>query len=368
MLIVADQDLPLLDRTFGRHAELRLRPGRGISPPDVLDADALVVRSITRVGPALLRGSRVRFVGSATIGVDHLDIPWLQANGVHWASAPGCNARAAAQYSLGMILLALQRSGARIEGLRAGIIGRGNVGSHLLALLTHLGVECEACDPPLQERGVPGLVPLERALDKELVCLHVPLTRTGPHPTWQMLDAPALARLPDQALLLNTARGDVIDGGALYQELEAGRLHAALDVWPGEPRLDPRLLERCLVATPHVAGYSEQGRRAGVLTVYRAFCRWQGLQPAAPGIRGRTAELLRTGDARHAVFEAVLAATGVARDDRALRSAAGGPDLAAAFDALRRDYPPRQEFGQWRIEGADAGARATLRALGFTTG
>lgn len=367
MLIVADQDLPLLDRTFGRHATLRLRPGREISRADLTDADALVVRSITRVGARILAGTPVRFVGTATIGLDHLDTEWLRASGVRWASAPGCNATAAAQYSLAMILLALQRGGRKPDGLSAGVIGRGNVGSRVQGLLHALGVPCVACDPPLQDRGVGGLVSLRRALDNDLVCLHVPLTRRGPCPTWRLLDAATLAGMPDQALLLNTARGDVVDGPALLRELDRGRLQAALDVWPGEPRLDPRLLELCRVATPHVAGYSEQGRQAGVLEVYRAFCHWAGLRPQEPRDRFPPARELRVGSGAQALCEAVTAATGVLRDDRALREAARAPDVAAAFDALRRNYPARPEFRHWRITGSDDATRATLGALGFET-
>jgi erythronate-4-phosphate dehydrogenase len=367
LIIVADQDLPLLERTFGQHGTLQLRPGREISPADLRDADALVVRSITRVGAGLLRHSPVRFVGTATIGLDHLDTEWLRANGIHWAGAPGCNATAAAQYSLAMILLALQRCGRNFEGLSAGIIGRGNVGSRVQGLLYSLGVDCVACDPPLKDQGVGGLVPLEQALNNDLVCLHVPLTRRGPYPTWRMLDARTLAMIPNQALLLNTARGDVIDGSALRQELEDGRLHAALDVWPGEPRLDSRLLELCRVATPHVAGYSEQGRQAGILTVYGAFCRWSGLRGKDPGNLVPPTRELSVGAGAQAVCEAVTVATRVAVDDRALRAAASSPDITAAFDALRRNYPARQEFQHWHISGADDKDRATLAALGFQT-
>lgn len=367
MRIVADQNLSMLSQTFGCHGELRLRPGRAIGPADVRDADALLVRSVTRVDRALLKGSRVRFVGSATIGRDHLDTAWLEAQGVRWASAPGCNANAAAEYSLAMIALALARRGRDFSGLSAGIVGRGNVGSRTLRLLSALGVECVACDPPLAEQGEPGLVSLERALHNDLVCLHVPLTHDGPCPTWRMLDGASLASLPDGALLLNTARGNVVDGAALQRELARKRLLAALDVWPGEPCLDPGLVQHCLVATPHVAGYSQQGRTNGVRQIYQAFCDWSGEAPsdiAGPALEAR---VLALHDGVRAVQEATIGASGVGRDDEALRSAVrrGEPSIPAAFDALRRDYPVRPEFSHWRIAGAPPGDHAALQALGF---
>jgi len=369
MIIVADQNIPLLEQTFGRHARLKLLPGRAIGTADLVDARALLTRSVTLAGPALLEGSGVGFVGSATIGIDHLDTAWLESRGIAWAHAPGCNANAAAEYSLAMVLLACERAGRPLAGLRAGIVGRGNVGSRHLRLLQALGAECVACDPPLAEQGETGLVPLERALECDLVCLHVPLTRTGPHPTWRMIDGKALSRMPDGALLLNTARGDVVDGDALLNELRRGRIGAALDVWPGEPEPDTELLERCLVATPHVAGYSVQGRQAGTLMIYDAFRNWRGLEPEAATFEEPAAKPIRLKGGGDPVTAAVLKASGVMADDRAMRKIVpSSADRSALFDRLRREYPPRNEFRYWSVSGVAPAERNLLRAIGLATG
>jgi erythronate-4-phosphate dehydrogenase len=344
MDIVADDAIVLLDETFARHGRVTRVPGREIGPCDVRQADVLLLRSVTRADQALLRGSRVRFVGTATIGTDHLDTAWLEDNGIEWASAPGCNADAAAQYSLAMAWCACRRAGMPFSELRAGIIGRGNVGSRLQRLLQMLGIPAVACDPPLAAAGLAGLVSQEEALDQTLVSLHVPLTRDGPCPTYRMLNRETLSRLPDGALLVNTSRGDVTDGGALLDELGSGRILAALDVWPGEPDIDPRLLAKTLVATPHVAGYSVEGKRNGTLMIYRAFCQWARLEPRKPASAGKRQKPVNPDGLLERVREA---GAGVEADDRNMRDALdAAPSIASAFERLRKTYCLRRDFGR----------------------
>ena len=283
MDIVADTNFALLDEFFARHGQIRRIPGREIRAENVRNADVLLLRSITRANAALLEGSNVQFVGTATIGTDHLDLDYLAERQIKWASAPGCNADAAAQYALAMAWLGCQRCGTDLRDLAVGIIGRGNVGSRLQALLNVLEIPSVACDPPLAELGEPGLVDLESALDQPVISMHVPLTHKRPYPTFRMLDARRLSLLPDGALLVNSSRGDVLDGNDLLQELESGRIHAALDVWPEEPELDLHLLDKTLLGTPHIAGYSQQGKQNGSLMIYRAFCEWQGIPGRRPG-------------------------------------------------------------------------------------
>lgn len=365
MKIIADGALALLDETFGRHGEVTRLPGRELDSAQLRDADVLLVRSVTRVGSELLAGTPVRFVGTATIGTDHLDTEWLDAQGVRWASAPGCNADAAAQYTLGMIVLACQRLGRDLADQSVGILGRGNVGSRLQALLTALGVRTVACDPPLAEAGVAGLEDRDTALQQDIVSLHVPLTRTGPHATLHMLDAPRLARLHDGALLVNTARGDVVGGTALRAELQSGRVHAALDVWPGEPDLDPALLEAVLVASPHVAGYSVEGKQNGTLAIYREFLGWQGLAVDTPA-RPQEQQMLDAPAPAAGLADILDAVCGVRSDDRAMRNAmVSASNAAAAFDHLRREYRLRHDFAGWTLRGLEPGRKALFRALGF---
>lgn len=363
--IVADANIPGLDETFGRHGVLRRLPGRALDRALLADADVLLVRSVTPVGRDLLTDSQVRFVGSTTIGTDHLDAAWLDEQGIAWAAAPGCNADAAAQYTLAMLVLACRRLGRDVRKQRIGIIGRGHVGSRLQSLLDVLGVATQACDPPLAELGVPGLVDLKEALAQDVVSLHVPLTRDCPWPTWRMLDRERLARLPPGGLLLNAARGEVVDGGALYQALHTGRLHAALDTWPGEPEPDPALLAACTVATPHVAGYSLDGRLRGTAMVYAAWCAHAGVPEHERGAVAWPAPVAWRWPASGELEDLLLDTARVTEDDRGLRALVGVTDLAGGFDRLRRDYPWRRDHAGIVVHGADPEAAAWLVKLGF---
>jgi erythronate-4-phosphate dehydrogenase len=376
MLIVADENIARVREAFAGFGEVRTLPGRSLSAAEVRDADVLLVRSVTPVGRELLAGSRVRFVGSATIGTDHLDIDYLDANGIAWSAAPGCNATAVAEYVLSA-LAALDGVLERLlSGGVVGVIGLGNVGSRLAGRLRRLGIRCIGYDPLLDGDTVHlPLCDLDPVLAADVVCCHVPLTRGGEFPTLHMLDAPHLARLRPGAVLLNAGRGGAVDGIALAELLRRRTdLRAVLDVWEGEPAIDRSLLGLVELGTPHIAGYSVDGKLAGTLQILEAcarHCRWQlAAEPlvaeAAPSIaiddELSGAALLR--HAIHAVYD-------VRADDRALRDRLGAATAAAVgveFDQLRKSYPPRREFAAVRIDNWGAlseGNRNLLRALGF---
>lgn len=367
MRIVVDRNIRGAEETFGKHGDLAFLDGREITRSDLDDTRILIVRTATRLNRQLLDGTGVEFVGTTSIGTDHLDIPWLEHAGITWANAPGCNADSAAQYTLAMIWLAMQRLNRDLAGLTAGIVGRGNVGSRTQHLLQAMGVKVIANDPPLADKGVEGLVSLDQALDCDIVCLHVPLTRTGPYPTYRMLDEGRLDKVRNGALLVNSARGNVIDGPALLNALNSGRLDAALDVWPDEPDLDPCLLRRAVVATPHVAGYSDDGKRNGTQMVYEAFCLWAGLEPAKAdeGLSSSLESALEPGSDH--LTRALEAACFVSLHDSALRKLADkpAPEIARGFDRLRKKYPFRRDFRGWVLRCSDAAASKKLAALGF---
>jgi erythronate-4-phosphate dehydrogenase len=368
MKIVADDKLVLLDETFGPHGQVQRVSGREISPGMLGDADVLLLRSVTAAGPELLAGSPVRFVGTATSGTDHLDVPWLESRGIYWASAPGCNADAAAQYSLALIWEACRRTGRDPRSQSVGIIGRGRVGGRLIKLLRALDIISVACDPPLALAGETDLVDLDQALQQDIVSLHVPLSRDGAHPTRGMLDTQRLARMRDGAILVNTARGEVVNGAALLIECQRRRLHAALDVWPGEPDVNLQLLRATVLASPHVAGYSVEGKRNGTMMVYQEFLRWLGEPEPVPADHARPDLIHRLsvqGDPLTQVLDTVC---GVAEDDRVMRTQLLSADnVAAAFDRLRSTYRLRHDFGAWHIGNATPVSRPVLQALGFST-
>jgi erythronate-4-phosphate dehydrogenase len=365
--IVIDQNIRAAAETFDQHGEVVRLDGRTIRRSDLADADALIVRSVTRVDAKLLEGTPVGFVGTTTIGTDHLDAKWLKANGISWASAPGCNADAASQYTLAMAWLACERLGRSLYKQSVGVIGRGNVGSRVQRLFESLDLQVVANDPPLADRGESGLVSQEEALSCDIVCLHTPLTGGGPYPTIRMISEAQIARMTRGALLMNAGRGDVIDGMGLIKALREKRIHAALDVWPQEPRIDAELLEAVTVATPHVAGYSDDGKRNGTLMVYDAFCAWADEPRSQEAGNVGAGPELTVKNSDDPVSRALEAACFVERHDEAMRrlAALDTDDRAAAFDVLRRDYPPRRDFQAWTIGCRAGDSAAALERLGF---
>jgi erythronate-4-phosphate dehydrogenase len=368
MKIVIDRNIPGVDETFAHHGGIEPMDGRSLNRQQLVDADALITRSITHVDADLLEGTAVRFVGTTTIGTDHLDTCWLDQQGITWASAPGCNADAAAQYTLAMLWLACDRLGRNLSEQSVGIIGRGNVGSRVQQLLDVFGISSVANDPPLADSGRSGLVSLDEALSQDIVCLNVPLSQHGLHPTFRMIDEKRLAQMKDSALLVNTARGDVLDGAALLSQLNNGRLRAALDVWPGEPHINPELIDATTVATPHVAGYSTDGKLNGTMMVYQAFCKWLDEPPIAPFDDGGEILELDLYAATNPISSALKATCFVQKHDSAMRNLIelSPNERAKMFDRLRREYPGRRDFRAWHLLGVNAKTASCLNRLGFS--
>ncbi len=372
MKIVADVNMPALEDTFGLHGELVRLEGRSIRRSDLSGADVLLVRSVTRVNAELLEGTNIAFVGSATIGIDHLDTDWLEENNIGWVHAPGCNANAAAQYTLAMMWLACERLDKDFRRQRVGIIGRGNVGARLERLLKTMEIPVMACDPPLQDLGERHLVSLQEACANSIVSLHVPLIHTGRYPSKDLFDPGRLAALPDGTLLVNTARGGAIEATALLAQLQSGRIHAALDVWPNEPCIAPELLAAVTVATPHVAGYSREGKRAGTEIIYQAFCSTFAFTPAhqaATAIGVVRHNFLPSDAADDTLQQLIRSSCPVARDDAALRALPCLPQAEGCvqFDKLRFAYPERHEFKSHLVAGTPAETAGQLRKMGFKT-
>lgn len=380
MRLLADENIPLLDPFFASFGEIRRMPGRAIDRAAVADADVLLVRSVTRVDRALLEGSAVKFVGTCTIGTDHLDLPYFAEAGIAWSSAPGCNARGVVEYVLGALLALAERHGVELAARTYGVVGAGQVGGRLVDVLRGLGWNVLVCDPPRQAREGGDFVALEEIVRRcDVISLHTPLTREGADATWHLLDAGRLAQLRPGSWLINASRGAVVDNPALKAHLQGGAdLEAVLDVWEGEPQVDAELAALCRLATPHIAGYSLDGKLRGTEQIYQAFCRWRGetaqvgLQQLLPPAWLSELVLHEQADPGWALATVCRAVYDPRLDDAAFRRSLVGDAEArrAGFDALRKHYPMRRELPELtvRVTGEAQQLRRQLAALGVRLG
>jgi erythronate-4-phosphate dehydrogenase len=378
MLIVADENIPLLDAFFERFGEIRRVPGRSIDRATVEQADVLLVRSVTRVDRELLEGSKVRFVGTCTIGTDHLDLEYFQQTGITWSSAPGCNARGVVDYVLGSLLTLAEIEGADLTQRTYGVVGAGEVGGRLVKVLQGLGWKVLVCDPPRQAAEGGDYVSLEQIIEQcDVISLHTPLTRQGAQPTWHLLDEKRLNQLKPGTWLINASRGPVVDNRALRQVLlQREDLQAVLDVWEAEPEVDVALAELCVLATPHIAGYSLDGKQRGTAQIYQAYCKFLGQAPEvslsdllpAPWLSQVT--LSADTDPAWALAMLCRGVYDPRRDDADFRRSLVGSvsEQRSAFDGLRKNYPSRREIDglQVRIDGEAPALQQIVAALGAT--
>ncbi len=273
MKIVADDGILGLSHILQSYDELVLLPGREISRADLLDADALFVRSITQVDAKLLEGTKVRFVGTATSGSNHVDENYLSATNIQFVDAKGANARAVVDYVFAVLALIANSDGVSLRNEKIGIIGLGCVGGLLDELLRNAGFETLCCDPPRAEaEGLEELVALEEVMSCRIVCVHVPLIHSGSHPTQALISSRELAYLPDSAVLINPSRGGIVDESAIEEQNRRDpSFRYCADVWAEEPRVSLRALNAAWLATPHIAGYSMQAKNAATLKLFGAL-------------------------------------------------------------------------------------------------
>ncbi len=377
MKIVADANIPLLDEAFGPVGEVRALPADAITPEAVADADALLVRSVTRVDSRLLNESRVRFVATATIGLDHVDTAYLDHRNIGFASAQGSNARSVAEYVLAALGVLARRTGRDLFGLTVGIVGVGNVGSRLAGMLEALGLRVLRNDPPLaRQTNDPKYVPFAAMADADVVTFHVPLTRTGRDATYHVVNRETIEALRPGVWLVNTSRGAVAETDALAAAVDGGRLGALVsDVWENEPAIPAGLLQRADLATPHVAGYSYDGKVNGTRMVLEALCEHFGIErawdpsPLMPRATNPRVEIPAGAGVQEALGRAVRAAYDIEADDARLRAMLERPaeERAACFKALRRNYPVRREFPETIavLAEPDPAVTGTLAAVDF---
>jgi len=366
MKIVADENIPFVKECFASIGDVQTLSGRKITPDGIADADILLVRSITPVNEKLLANSKVKFVATATIGFEHIDVDYLKNRGIGFASAPGSNANSVADYIVAALLSVAQKHKITLEGKLIGVVGVGNVGSNVAKKCAALGMRVKLNDPPLfRQTGDTRYRPLNELFDCDFITLHTPLTREGQDKTYHLADEKFFASLKPGCVFINTCRGAVHDTAALKNAIRSKKLSAViLDVWENEPNIDCELLRLVDISTPHIAGYSLDGKIAGMIMIYNAACEYFGLKPkhkiedflpppTVPQIKidkispdPASPKGYAEASTQTLLHEIVRQVYVINRDDFNTREIAMvEPEKRGKFfDDLRKNYPVRREF------------------------
>ena len=349
--MLTDENIPAVEHYLAGRASVRRVSGRQLQRQHLEGVDALLVRSVTRVDRELLHGSSVKFVGTATSGIDHIDQDYLGSRNIGFAYAPGSNANSVVEYVLAAIAAVGDKLETLLAGGTVGIVGYGMIGKAVAARLAALGIDHRVYDPWLDTQAVSHAASLSRVLDCDVVTLHPELTHEQPWPSFHLLAAAELASLAPDCLLINASRGPVIDNQALLTLLRAGGgPRVILDVWEGEPLLNHALLERVQLGTAHIAGYSLDGKLLATRMLCDALMTHRGQAPPLVESPAGEAEIVVVPEGLQgaALVRYLLQARyEISRDDAALRDATLGREATAAaanFDLLRKGYRVRREL------------------------
>ncbi len=374
MILVADENIPLAGEAFAPFGEVRLLPGREMTREHLGEADALVVRSVTKVNAELLEGTPVRFVGTATIGTDHLDKAYLKERGILWNSAAGCNARSVVEWVLAALVEYCLAVRLDWKDMTLGIVGHGNIGSRLAPVARELGMRVLVNDPPLADSGqLDESASLETVLrESDAVTLHVPYTREEPHPTHHLIGWNELELMKPHSALLNSSRGAVLDNEAAFTFTKADMLLFLLDVFENEPAPMRDLVKFSLISTPHIAGYSFEGKVNGTRMMAEALgiffespSTW--LPPLGPPADNEIEVSSRK--PMYALREAMARSYNIRLDNNDLKEGLAleeDADWARHFDSLRKNYRQRREFANYRVnKTGDERLDSSLAAMGF---
>ena len=341
MRVIVDDKIPYIREALEvMGADAVYLPGSSMDNETVREADALIVRTRTRCNEALLHDSRIQFIATATIGYDHIDAAYCASHGIRWTNAPGCNAASVCQYIESVLLLLQKEQGLQLSESTLGIVGVGHVGTRVAAMARSWGMRVLCCDPPRAEQGEEGFVsPDVIAREADIITLHTPLTRDGKHPTYHLADKNFFAALERKPYFINTSRGETTDTTALLHALDSGQIaQCVIDVWEHEPNINLELLERAYIGTPHIAGYSADGKANATRMSLEALAQHfhLGTVPpiAPPPPADATLQAIKQASNR---TEALLVAYSPHTDSRALKTAPG------RFEQLRGDYPLRRE-------------------------
>ncbi|GLT17385.1 erythronate-4-phosphate dehydrogenase [Vibrio zhanjiangensis] len=371
MKILIDENMPYAEQLFSQIGEVVLKPGRTLTPDDLIDVDALMIRSVTQVNEALLsKANKLQFVGTATAGMDHVDKTLLEKKGIFFTAAPGCNKVGVAEYVVSVIMVLAQQNGFSIFDKTVGIIGAGQVGSYLQKCLQGIGIKVLINDPPKEKAGdLRVFTPIDVLLEQaDIITLHTPIIRDGEYPTYHLFDQNVLSQLRCDQILINAARGPIVDNDALKTRLnKRDGFIAALDVFEFEPKVDMELLPLLAFATPHIAGYGLEGKARGTTMIFNRYCEFlnknlsvqeNNLLPKAP-VPQLVLEREWDEEILHNLTQLVY---DVRKDDALFRREIGSE---GAFDRMRKNYWDRREYSAVTLRGNTETNLGPLAELGF---
>ena len=365
MKIIIDDKIPYIKDVLEPYGTVKYIAGKDISAKDTKDADALIVRTRTKVNKALLENSSVKFIATATIGFDHIDRVYLKGQNIPWTSCPGCNSESVSQYITSSLIHLEEKYGEPLAGKTMGIVGAGNVGKKIIKKAKALDMNVLVNDPPrAREEGPEGFCDIEQIISKaDFITLHVPLFRDGEDKTFHMVDTDFLNSMKSNTIIMNTCRGEVIDNQALKSALQNREIRGAvIDVWENEPGIDPELMDLVDIGTSHVAGYSADGKSNGTSMSVQALSRHFGLELNnwfPDTVPMPNPEIVLSQSGYEGVKEAIRKTFDIMTDDRPLR------EDVSSFEFNRGNYQLRREFHNYTVSGSDKINTPILKGLGF---
>ncbi|MEI8086825.1 MAG: 4-phosphoerythronate dehydrogenase PdxB [Paludibacter sp.] len=371
MKIIIDDKIPYIKGAFEGVAEVIYLPGSKTTPEIAKDADAIVTRTRTICNEKLLADSAVKFIATATIGYDHIDTDYCEAQGIKWTNAPGCNSKSVEQYIASTLMVLAETRNLQLKDLCIGVVGVGNVGSKVANVCNLLGMKVLLNDPPrARAEGGNAFVSLKEVMEQaDIITLHVPLNMKGDDATFHLGNETFLSQLAKKPVLINSCRGEVIETQAVKQALKNGQLSGFVcDCWENEPDIDLELLSLTTIATPHIGGYSKDGKATGTQMSVKAISDFFGLglnnwQPS--GVESPANPIIEIDgkglNEQDIIAKVILSTYDIRNDDRAFRN------NTTLFEQLRGDYPTRREFPAFTINAKNIESKTLdkLMKLGF---
>ena len=372
--LIVDENIAFADKAFAQFGKVNLMPGREINNSALKDTDVLIVRSITNVDEELLKNTPVKFVGTATIGTDHIDLDYLKCKNIFFADAKGCNAFSVAEYIVASLLNLAVKFDFSLKDKSIGIVGVGNVGSKVAAFAEALGMTVLLNDPPLKRKGdKSNFVELDEILKCDIVTLHTPLNLDGIDKTYHLFNNDNLNKLEDGAILINSSRGAVINNKHLLNVISKKKLKVVLDVWENEPDINIELVKKVLIATPHIAGYSYEGKVNGTKIIYQSLCEYLGMEKNfsfdLPAPLNSILRFISSDKIETAIENIVSNIYSIKNDDIKMREmiTMDIDKRIRQFDLQRKNYPKRREFNNYTIEATNLSksTQSILKKLRF---